>query len=410
MTKLSTQPYKGTRDFYPEDFRKRQYLFDAWTKVCQQFGYEQYDSPILEPADLYRSKTSDEIVNEESFLFTDRGGREVMMRPEMTPSVSRMVAGRRQESGYPLRLFSIPNCFRYERPQKGRLREFWQLNVDLFGVEGPEGDAEMIQVADGVMKELGATSSMYEIQISDRRMLDWLLKEKLGLDDASASKAIQLIDKKAKISGGDFASGLIDLGVEQEEVNLINNFLAVKSLDELPEDCQQKDWYQDLRKVFMILAGSEIAFKFKPEIVRGFSYYTAIVFEVFDTDPSNNRSMMGGGRYNGLVAKFGVDALPTTGFAMGDSVIAEFLEAQKLYSSLKPNTDLMLLPLDKESLDQVDKFANKLRSEGKNVAIDYNINRKLEKRIKAAEKLGIKQVGFLGPDELTSGEVKFKDI
>lgn len=410
MTKLSTQPYKGTRDFLPEDFRKRQYLFDAWTKVCQQFGYEQYDTPILEPADLYRSKTSDEIVNEESFLFTDRGGREVMMRPEMTPSVSRLVAGKRQEMGYPLRLFSIPNCFRYERPQKGRLREFWQLNVDLFGVEGPEADAEMIQIADGILKELGAKPEMYDIQISDRRMLDWLLKEKLGLNEESASKAIQLIDKKAKISGGDFASGLIDLGVEQEEVNIINNFLAVKSLDELPEECQDKDWYKELKTVFMILAGSKIAFTFNPEIVRGFSYYTALVFEVFDTDPTNNRSMFGGGRYDGLVANFGVDGLAVTGFGMGDTVLSEMLTARGLWPELKPNTDLMLIPLDEESLNQVSNFANKLRSDGKNIAIDYKINRKLEKRIKAAEKLGIKQVGFLGADELASGNITLKDI
>lgn len=400
---LATQPYKGTRDFYPEDFKKRQYIFDAWTKVCQQFGYEQYDSPILEPVDLYRSKTSDEIVNEESFLFTDRGGREVMMRPEMTPSVSRLVAGRRQESGYPLRLFSIPNCFRYERPQKGRLREFWQLNVDLFGVEGPEADAEMIQVADAIMKQLGATPEMYDIQISDRRMLDWLLKESLGLDNDSASKAIQLIDKKSKISGGDFASGLIDLGIEQEEVNVINNFLSFKSLDDLPKECNEKDWYKDLQSVFMTLAGSNVAFTFRPEIVRGFSYYTAIVFEVFDTDPTNNRSMFGGGRYDGLVANFGVENLPVTGFGMGDAVLSEMLTSRGLWPDLKPNTDLMLIPLDQESLNQVSLIANKLRQEGKNVAIDYNISRKYEKRIKAAQKLQIPQVA-----KIENGQLKLK--
>lgn len=160
----------------------------------------------------------------------------------------------------------------------------------------------------------------------------------------------------------------------------------------------------------MILAGCEIAFKFKPEIVRGFSYYTAIVFEVFDTDPTNNRSMFGGGRYDGLVSNFGVDGLPVTGFGMGDTVILEMLNARNLWPDLKPKTGLMLLPLDQKSLDQVGKFANELRSEGKNVAIDYNIERKLDKRIKAAEKLGIKQVGFLGQEELSLGKIKLKDI
>jgi histidyl-tRNA synthetase len=409
-TKLSTQPYKGTRDFLPEDFRRRQYLFDAWSKVCKQFGYEQYDTPILEPAELYRSKTSDEIVNEESFLFTDRGGREVMMRPEMTPSVSRIVAGKRQEMGYPLRLFSIPNCFRYERPQKGRLREFWQLNVDVFGVEGPEADAEMIQVADAILKELGASPTMYEIQISERGILDWLLKEKLGLNDADAKTALQLVDKKSKISGEDFVSGLTKLGVEQEEVNTVNSILKVENLDQLPAECQELPWFKNLQTVFKILAGSGIAFKFKPEIARGFDYYTGLVFEVFDTDPTNNRAMFGGGRYDGLVANFGVDQLPTTGFGMGDTVISEMLNARGLWPELSPDTDVMLLPIGVAALGQVGRFAAELRAEGKNVAIDYDVNRKLDKRIKSAEKLGIKQVGFIGEDELLSEQVTFKEI
>ena len=180
---LSTQPYKGTRDFYPEDMRLRKWMFAKWRKVVESFGYEEYDGPILESMDLFTAKTSEEIVNDQSFNFEDRGGRRVIMRPEMTPTVSRMVAARRQELGYPLRLYSIPNCFRYERQQRGRLREFWQLNVDLFGVEGIEADVEMILMVDALMKEFDAKEGQYEIRINSRAMLDIKI-------DASGPKAM----------------------------------------------------------------------------------------------------------------------------------------------------------------------------------------------------------------------------
>lgn len=148
MTKLSTQSYKGARDFYPEDKRLQNYIFNTWRKVCESYGYEEYTAPVLEPIELYNSKTSDEIVNEQTYSFTDRGGRTVVMRPEMTPSVSRMVAARRQELPYPLRWYSIPDCWRYERPQRGRNRQFWQLNVDIFGVATVDADLEIISLAD----------------------------------------------------------------------------------------------------------------------------------------------------------------------------------------------------------------------------------------------------------------------
>src|SRR5476651_1538448 len=153
---LSTKPYKGARDFYPEDERLQKYMFGKWREVAEIFGYEEYDAPILEPLDIYLAKTGEEIVNEQTYVFEDRGKRKVVIRPEMTPTVSRMVAGRRQELAYPLRWYSIPNLWRYERPQKGRLREHWQLNIDLFGVEGVAADHEVILVADSILKSFGA--------------------------------------------------------------------------------------------------------------------------------------------------------------------------------------------------------------------------------------------------------------
>src|SRR4051812_49054803 len=180
---LSKQPYKGARDFYPEDKRLQKYMFVKIRSVCERFGYEEYDAPLLEPTELYLSKGNQEIVDEQTYTFQDRGERSVTIRTEMTPTVSRMVAGRRQELAYPVRWYAIPNLWRYERTQRGRLREFWQLNVDIFGAAGVEAEHEIIFVADQIMKSYGARADMYGIQISSRQLVEELFSEYLGLDN-----------------------------------------------------------------------------------------------------------------------------------------------------------------------------------------------------------------------------------
>src|SRR5687767_13457139 len=179
---LSTQPYKGARDFYPEDKRIQKYMFNSIRKTVERYGYEEYDAPILESLELYLAKTGEEIVNEQTYAFTDRGGREVVIRPEMTPTVSRMVAAKRQELGYPVRWYSIPNLWRYERPQRGRLREHWQLNVDIFGVDSLLAEAEVIQVADAILKAAGASKDMYSIKVNHRKLMDFIFRDYLGLN------------------------------------------------------------------------------------------------------------------------------------------------------------------------------------------------------------------------------------
>jgi histidyl-tRNA synthetase len=205
---LNTQPYKGARDFYPEDKRIQKYIFGKLRETVERWGYEEYDAPILESLDLYRAKSGEEIVNEQTYTFTDRGGREVAIRPEMTPTVSRMVAAKRQELGYPLRWYSIPNLWRYERPQRGRLREHWQLNVDLFGVAGVEADIELIEVADAIMKKLGAKVGMYKIRLNDRRFIDHVLYDVLGFDQVQAYSVAKLIDRMRKMERDEFITQL----------------------------------------------------------------------------------------------------------------------------------------------------------------------------------------------------------
>ena len=186
MSTLSSQPYKGTRDYYPEDKRVQNYIFETWKKVAESFGYEEYGAPLLEPLDIYAAKTGQEIVNEQTYTFTDRGDRTVAIRPEMTPSVSRMIARRQQETGFPARWYSIANFMRYERPQRGREREFWQLNADIFGVAGIEADAEIIKMADAIMKAFGATSKMYTIRVNDRNLINYMMHDYLGLNAVQA--------------------------------------------------------------------------------------------------------------------------------------------------------------------------------------------------------------------------------
>lgn len=258
--KLDTTPYKGVRDFYPEDMAIQNYIFSVWHKVAKEYNYQEYSASLLEYADLYRSKSGDEIVNEQMYIFTDKGDREVALRPEMTPSLARMVAARRKGLKLPLRWYSIPNCFRYERPQRGRKREHWQLNCDIMGVANISAEIEIISMVYKIMKAFGADDSSFEIRLNNPNG---------NIND--------LEDIKNKLG---------ELGIKNTKVD--------------------------------------------ESLARGQTYYTGIVFEFFDTDPENNRSICGGGRYDNLLEMFGVEPLPTVGFGMGDITMRDFLETHNL--------------------------------------------------------------------------------
>ncbi|HEX5797105.1 MAG TPA: histidine--tRNA ligase [Candidatus Saccharimonadales bacterium] len=389
--KLSTQPYKGTRDFYPEDMRVRNWMFAVIRRVCESYGYEEYDAPVLEPVDLYLSKTSEEIVNEQSYSFTDRGDRKVIMRPEMTPSVSRMVAARRQELGYPLRLYNIANFFRYERPQKGRLREFWQLNADIFGVGGIEADVEIIKLADSIMKALDANPEMYEIRINSKLLLDKRIKE--SGPKMQLKQVMRLIDGFEKIDKAEFKNKLAD---------------AVERPEDLYEFLVYDGDTEEIKEIKNRCEKSGISVKSKYSLARGFDYYTDIVFEVFDKNPQNNRSLFGGGRYDGLVGNFGVEPVPTVGFGMGDVTLLNFLNSNNLVPKLGPATDVAMLLIG-EVNEKAQPFADELRRLGINVAIDYE-DRKIDKKIKSAVKNNIRFALFVGPDEISQGIFTLKDL
>lgn len=411
---LNTQPYKGARDFYPEEKRTQNYMFSHMREVCERFGYEAYDAPILEPTELYLSKGNQEIIDEQTYTFTDRGKRSVTIRTEMTPSVSRMVAARRQELAYPVRWYSIPNLWRYERPQRGRLREFWQLNVDIFGVAGLEAEHEIIMLVDSLMRSYGATRKMYTVLLNSRQLTDYLFRDYLGLTETQSETLIRLIDKIKKLERESFlAQADAVLAPSQREANVLQKLmtlLSVQKLFDLPAEVQQSSAVHNLHTLLTMLEASGVSnARFDVSLMRGFDYYTDIVFEVVDTDPENNRSMFGGGRYNGLVGAFGVEPVPTVGFGMGDVTLENFLRSHKLLPDLHPEADVQMVLVGDNMYMKVQRILAELRDAGVNVAVDIS-GRKIDKQLKAAEKRGITQVLFVGEDELKDRVFEIKNL
>lgn len=410
---LSTQPYKGARDFYPEDKRLQKFIFSKMRQVAERFGYEEYDAPILEPIELYLAKTSEEIVNNQTYVFEDRGGRRVVIRPEMTPTVSRMVAARRQELAYPLRLFSIPNLWRYERPQGGRLREHWQLNVDIFGVQGIEAEQEIITIADGIFKAVGGKPLMYLIKLNSRELVNYIMQNYLGLDQVQAASMIRLTDNLHKMERADFiVQADAFCQPSQREQGLVDKLLAIldaKKFSDLPAELQELPSVKRLQDLMARLQASGVSSAaFDVTLMRGFDYYTDVVFEVFDSESPNRNSLMGGGRYDGLVGLFGVEPVPTVGFGLGDLRVASFMEAHGLTPKLPPETDVYVV-LAGDILQQAQSAINELRESGVNVAVDFS-GRKLDKQLATAAKKGVRYALIIGEQELADKQFTLRDL
>ena len=391
--KLSVEPYKGVRDFYPEDQAFLNWLFKTIRAEVERAGYVEYHASVLEPAELYKAKgaENEEIINEQAYTFTDRGGREVALRPEMTPTVARMVAARRRELWFPLRLYSIPNVFRYERPQRGRLREHWQLNVDIFGSKSLAADAEVVALAYRIMTALGARESDFEIRVGSRPLFDSIATG-LGLNEEKKKRLRVILDRRDKMSDADFRLALRDM--------------------EVPEDAFSKNAIEplDILELLKNLKDADINnIKYDPSIVRGFAYYTGTVFEVFDTHKENSRALFGGGRYDNLTALFDDEPLPGVGFGMGDVTIRDFLTVRGLIPPYTPTTAVYLAVTAPELAARAGVLADYLRKAGVNVAVDFG-ERKLGDQIKAAAKHKIPYLIVVGEDELASDVYNVKNL
>ncbi len=411
MTALSSQPYKGTRDYYPEQKRLQNHIFNTWRTVVERYGYEEYGAPILEPLEIYAAKSGNELVNEQTYVFTDRGDRTVAIRPEMTPSISRMVAARRQELAYPARLYSIANFMRYERPQRGREREFWQLNVDVFGVDEITADIEIITIADAILKEFGAGKKDYVIRVNNRKLIHFMMAQYLGLDVVAAGQMTKLFDRRGKITEQDFEEQAATILGENsaDQIEKIKQIIDATSIDALPEELLKSTAITELKEVFSGLSklGVENAV-FDATLMRGLDYYTGTVFEAFDTHPDNNRSLFGGGRYDGLVGLFGAEPLSAVGMAPGNTMMENFLTVHNLIPEDRSLTDVYIVVVG-PVLDGAQEVASQLREAGINTEVDIT-ERKLDKQIKTALKKKIPYIIFVGESEVKKGEYTLKEL
>ncbi len=395
--KISTESYKGVRDFYPEDQAVQNYIFNTMRNVAESWGYVEYEASILELLSLYKEKSSsEEIVNEQIYSFTDRGGRDVVLRPEMTPTLARMIAGKIQELPSPTRWYSIPNLFRYEKPQRGRLREHWQLNVDIFGVSDFWAEVEVISLASDVMKKFGATSKDFQIKINSRVLLDEIFKQ-AKIDEDKRLFTSRLLDKKDKMSDHDFRHTLSALVGEESAKELLETLYFGEGL---LTSMTQNEEAKRLNRVIETLRERGIDnLIFAPTLVRGFDYYTGIVFEVFDTNKENPRAIFGGGRYDNLVSSFVSQSMPGVGFGMGDVTTRDFLETHKLLPKINSTTKLYICVAPETPMEEVYKVAGVFKNEGVNTAVDIS-GKKLGDQLKSLDKRNIPFVLTVGSEEL----------
>lgn len=385
--KLDTANYKGVRDFYPEDMFIREYIFSVWNDVLQSYGYESYDASTLESAEIYEGKTSEEIVSEQTYTFEDRGGRRVTLRPEMTPTLARMVAKKRRQLSFPLRWYSIPNLFRYERPQRGRLREHWQLNVDIMGIAKTEAEIELIEISSKIMTSFGLKQTDFVVKVNDRKILEDLATQ-LNLEGDKKKAFYQLLDRKDKVDNFD----------QQMQELLGRPFDLVIKPNEKIQEMLNKLQGRGITNVV-----------FDPNLVRGFDYYTGIVFELYDTSSENKRAVFGGGRYDNLLEIFGEEKVPTVGFGMGDVVIRDILESRGLLPQKMSAAHLYVCTFGEQTYSYAISLANEMRAVGLDVIVDYT-DKKIGDQIRFADKKGIPFIICVGEDEITKERFKIKDL
>ena len=411
---LNKKPYKGCRDFFPRDMRERNFLFEKMKTAAETFAYEPYDGPLLEEVDLYKAKSGEELINDQIYNFTDRGGRNVAIRPEMTPTLARMVANIHKQEAKPLRWYSIPNLMRYEKPQRGRVREHWQFNVDIFGAPAVHGEVEILTLALFYMKSFGATKDMFQILINDRAIVDCVFNDLLKLSDDEAYKMYKLIDNAKKMSEEKLNEAIAEKLADEESRSLMHEYLSLSTFEgltfflnkfELTEKCENVlEFIDQIRdtELFEYL-------KFDPTIVRGLDYYTGIVFEIFDLHPDNRRAIAGGGAYANLLGIFNESPLSGIGFGLGDVTMKDFLETHGLMPDLKkPNHDFILFYTDEANSVQASRLASDLRSLG--LKTELNLGKiKFNKIFKLALS---KNYNYIGIMEEKNGklEVQVKNL
>lgn len=396
-------PVKGTRDYYPEEMAIRTWLYDTMRQVSESFGYQEYEAPLLETLELYAAKSGDELVNQQSFVFPDRGGDLITLRPEMTPSLARIVAQRQSQLVFPLRWWSFGPFWRYEKPQKGRTREFFQWNIDLIGVNTAEADAEMIAIAANFFRKVGLSASEVVILINDRQLTGSEL-DALGVPAEKRTDVLTLIDRKSKMNPNEWDAYALDIGLSPTQLAGLKAILD-------DQDLWKKS--ERLVRIFDALEAMEVKeyVRYDSNIIRGLLYYTSTVFEAFDLGGDIRRSILGGGRYDNLLAAVGGKPLPAVGFAMGDLIITLILQRLgRLPTNLgRSPADVLVTVFDAERSAISQRLASQLRQTGLRVICSSEPG-KLPRQFKFADRMGIRVAVVIGPDEAAKDQVTIKDL
>ncbi len=395
------RPVKGTRDFFPEDMAFRQWLYARIRVASERFGYQEYDGPFLERLDLYAAKSGDELVKKQSFVFEDRGGEMVALRPELTPSLARMVAAKSKALPRPIRWWSFGPFWRYERPQRGRSREFFQWNIDLLGIESPEADAEIVAAGAEFLRSVGLSPDAVKILVNDRRLAESQL-EKIGIGPERRAVVFRLIDRRDRMPPDKWADWSLEEGLSQGEFEemqvLLDDREAWRSSAPLQRFFEATD---------TLGVGDYVAYD--PAVIRGLDYYTGTVFEARDS-AGNFRAIFGGGRYDDLVSAVGGDPIPGTGFAMGDMVIRLVLEQYDATPPLDARpAKVLVTTFNDGTLMPALQLATEFRGSGLEVEW-YPVAEKLAKQLKYANRVGARVAVILGPDEIAAGTVTIRDL
>jgi histidyl-tRNA synthetase len=409
---MKTKALPGFRDFYPTDLALRAHIFRTWRSVATRYGFEEYDGPPLESLELYTAKSGEEIVGQ-LYSFKDKGDREVALRPEMTPSLARMVASRSTQLKKPIRWFSIPQLFRYERQQRGRLREHFQLNCDLIGEPGPLADAEVIALATDVVRAFGFTSKDIRVRISDRRLISQLLYS-LDLTEVQVGAIYNWLDKQGRSASVNNLQRLHDLSIDPDIIAFLEAACQVRDIGKLKRVLAKKPDLQlsirNLEEVVYTLSEMGLAdfIDIDLSIVRGLAYYTGTVFELFDSGRTL-RAICGGGRYDNLLEALGGVELPAVGFGMGDVVLTELLKDRELVPADVSSIDVFLAFITKDDLQHVLSLAHQFRDAG--LRVEYALSpQSVGKQLSLANDRHARLAVVIGPDERARGETVIKDL
>ena len=405
---IDLQPVKGTRDFFPDEMRLRNWLFEVWRNVSEQAGFEEYDTCVLEHEELYVRKTGDEI-SKQLYSFEDKGGRRLSLRPEMTPSLARLVLQQEKSLSFPIKWFSVPQCFRYERMTKGRRREHFQWNADIIGQHEVVAEAEILMLLISACESMGLSTNDFRVFINDRRILNAILSQ-INVPQVLHSEVMVIMDKRDKISPEALLKMLEEMRMTTKQVGQLNEYLSKSDLEELRENLKNTEGIEELQHLMKLMetAGYKNYLQFDISIVRGLSYYTGAVFEV-NSPEKQHRAICGGGRYDSLLSTYGGETVPAVGFGFGDVVVLDVLKELKRFPELPRKLDYTIIPFANEQIGTALKIAAELRLQGSTVDCNFSM-KKMKKMMQQAHESGAAKAIILFPDELSDDKVVIRDM